>query len=74
MFLIQGRVGLTPNAMSRRTISDQITEWSAGALPGTAGSAGPPAWRQVRLDPLPLLASSAVVAIEAIALTAANIR
>jgi hypothetical protein len=74
MFLLQGRAGLTPNAMSRRTISDQIMEWSAGALPDTAGSAGPLAWRQVRLNMLPLLASSALVAIEALALTAANIR
>ena len=73
MFLIRGRAGLTPNAMSRRTISDRIMEWSAGALTDTAGDPGPLAWRQIRLNLPPLVALSALVAVEAIALTAANI-
>jgi hypothetical protein len=47
--------------MSRRTISDQIMEWNAGALPDAPGSAGPLAWREVRLNLLLLLALTAVV-------------
>jgi hypothetical protein len=73
MFMIWGKAGLTRNAMSRKAISERITEWNAGALPDIASNGGPLAWRQIRLNLILLLGLSAVVAVGAIALTAANI-
>jgi len=73
MFTIWGKAGLTRNAMSRKAISERITEWNAGALPDIASNGGPLAWRQIRLNLMLLLGPSAVVAVGAIALTAANI-
>lgn len=73
MFWTNGRAPFTRNAMSRQTISDRIKAWNADALPDTASEVGPLAWRQIRLNLSILLALSAIVAVEAITLTAAGI-
>ena len=74
MFMTQGSLaGLSRNAMSRMTIPDRIMEWNDGTLPDLASDAGPLAWRQLRLNLPLLLALSAVVAAESIALTLANV-
>jgi hypothetical protein len=74
MFLTEGGfAGLSRNALSRMTIPGQIMEWNDGALPGIASDVAPLAWRQLRLNLLPLLALSTAVAVGSISLTLANV-
>ena len=58
--------------MSRETIAARITEWNA-RVPGTSPTAAPGRRWRVRLNLGFLLIGSAIMAAEAISLTAANI-
>jgi len=64
------QLGLFRNSMSRETIAARITEWN-DQVPGAPPVRAP--GRRLRLSLRLLLIASAVVAAEAISLTAANI-
>jgi hypothetical protein len=66
------QAGLFRNSMSREAIAARITEWNA-RTPGTSPSAAPGRRWRVRLNLGLLLIASAIIAAEAISLTAANI-
>lgn len=66
------RVSLFRNAMSRETIAARITEWNEQAHGVPAGEKPARPWR-VRLNLPLLLIASAIIAAEAIILTAANV-
>jgi hypothetical protein len=66
------QAGLFRNSMSREAIAARITEWNA-QVPGASPVPAPGRRWRVRLNLRLLLIASAVVAAEAISLTAANI-